>query len=117
MKYLASLLLLAVMTIPCFARNSHSASIQFTHPIKVGSAILHEGNYKMVWDDSQPQVKVSFFLNGKALVTAEAKLSVAENVLSSSQPQITYSQHDGADTLDSIETRHMTLIFSGTSTD
>ena len=115
MKYLASFLLLAAMTAPCFARNDHSANIQFSHPVRVGSAILHEGNYKMVWDDSKPQVKVSFFMNGKAVVTADASLTVAENAVPSSQPEFTFSQQGGTDTLDSIEMRHMTLVFSGTS--
>ncbi len=115
MKYLASFLLLAAMTVPCFARNGHSANIHLTHAIKVGTATLHEGNYKMVWDDSTPMVKVSFLRNGKALATADAKLNVAENALSSPQPEITFSQHDGADTLDSIEMRHMTLVFSPSS--
>jgi hypothetical protein len=116
MKYLTSFLLLAAMTTICFARNGHSANIYFAHPITVGSATLHEGNYKMVWDDSKPQVKVSFFRNGKELATADARLNIAENALSSSQPEITFSQHDGASTLDSIEMRHMTLVFSGAST-
>lgn len=112
MKYFSSFLLLAVMTTTCFARNGHSTNIHLTHAIKVGTATLHEGNYKLVWDDSTPMVKVSFFRNGKALATVDAKLNVADNALSSPQPEFIFSQHDGAETLDSIEMRHVTLVFS-----
>jgi hypothetical protein len=74
LKYLALLSVLAVFTLPAFARDKNQHSISIADSVKVGSAWLKPGTYKVEWQGTGPAVQVTFQQDGKTVVTAPATL-------------------------------------------
>ena len=127
MKSIAMFVLLAAVSMPCFARSRNSARIDFPTAIKVGTKMLPQGSYKMVWTGSESQAKVSFILSddseesvfeGKPAVTVQATVTSADNTKDTNSPDhatFTVAQKDGVTILNTVEMPHSTLAFSGTS--
>ena len=124
MKSVAMFVLLAAVSMPGFARTRNSARIDFPNAIRVGTKVLPQGSYKMVWTGSKPQAQVSFFLSddpeasvfqGKPSVTVPATITAADNTRdtqSPDHPTFTVAQKDGVTVLNTIEMPHSTLAFS-----
>ena len=126
MKYFAMFVLLAAVSMPGFARTRNSARIDFPNAIRVGTKMLPQGSYKIVWTGSESQAKVSFILSddseesvfdGRPAVTVQATVTSADNTkdtTSDDQATFTVAQKDGVTVLDTIEMPHRTFAFSAT---
>ena len=129
MKYVAMIVVMVAVSMPCFARGRNSAQIYFPDAIRVGPKLLSAGSYRMEWvAGSGAGVQVSFFqctdtgnmtFENKPSVTVHAVLTPADNtktVTSAEYPAFTEVQSGGISTLDAVEMPHLTFAFLGEST-
>lgn len=80
MKRAISLLLMVVtLSIPGLARNRNSAALHFSSSTRVGPKEIPQGDYKMMWVGSGPEVQVIFSQGKKEIVTVPAKVVQAQN--------------------------------------
>lgn len=75
-------LLFSAVVVSMIVLTSHARaetrSITFTEPVMIGDVVLKPGAYKVSWPDtaSDPEVQVTFTLDGKTVATASAKLII-----------------------------------------
>jgi len=76
MKYFSSIVLALLLTsLPALAFGAEQTkSVQIPQKVMVGTQQLKAGQYKVKFDDAQPQTQVTFEQNGKTMATAPARV-------------------------------------------
>jgi len=77
-RFVANALLLSLFAVPALA-SDHSQSLHLTGPVRVGTAQLSAGAYKVTWTGSGAIVQVTLTQNGKTVATVPAKVVEAKN--------------------------------------
>ena len=92
-----------------WAAAKNSANVELTHPVTVGGTAVPAGQYKVSWEGTGADVKVSF-LNGKTTVaTAPARLV---NSSTGAYPAVTTDlASDNTRVLRSIDLKNVCLQF------
>jgi hypothetical protein len=74
-KYFASFAIVAlVLSASAFAKDNHSGTFTLSDTVRVGSAQLAPGQYKVEWSGLANDVKVEILKNGKPVATAEGRI-------------------------------------------
>ena len=92
-----------------FAGSKNSASFELDEPVTVAGTQLAPGHYKLSWDGSGPDLKVSFAEGKKTVATVSAKLVRNSN---SEEAIETISAADNTKVLQAIDVKNITLQFS-----
>ena len=79
-KYLAAISLFALLTVGAFAADKNQGKITISQAATVAGTQLAPGSYKLQWEGTGPEVQVKFLRDGKAVVTAPAKLVSKETL-------------------------------------
>jgi hypothetical protein len=107
---IAAIALLLAVFVPALAAKAAPRSVLIPATVKVGSTVLPEGHYTVLWDGSGPDVQVTLH-QGKTTVTAPAKIvdkknaSVAVNTAHSGDNNV----------LTEIAFKDLTLVFAGSA--
>jgi len=72
--YLASLVVLAFLSVNAFAKDNHSGSFDLVDTARIGTTQLAPGHYKAEWSGPANDVKVAILQNGKTVATAEGHI-------------------------------------------
>ena len=102
-------MMLTLLSAPAFA-GKNSETVNIPAPMKAGSAQLAAGNYDVTWTGTGPNIQVTFtsLQNHKILATVPAQLVVGSN----KNEGLVTDTHEGVQTIESINTRNATLVFS-----
>src|SRR5262245_2919394 len=73
-NFISGAVLMALLFVTGWAADSMKATIRLFQPVKLGSAQLAPGEYKMTWQGTGSQVEVTFSQGKKALVTVPAQV-------------------------------------------
>jgi hypothetical protein len=80
MKRVAGVILITLsLSYTLLARNTSSATVKFSKPVRVGANTLSAGDYKMQWSGPGPDVFVTFIREGRIAVVAPAVIVPADN--------------------------------------
>jgi hypothetical protein len=71
-RFIGYAAMLALVSAPAFAANN-SAKITIGSPVTVGTTQLPAADYKVTWDETGPNAKVTL-THGKSVVTLPAKV-------------------------------------------
>ncbi len=75
LKYLLVMAALALLVpVSIFARTRNERNVEFHDAVKVGSALLKAGDYKVEWEGPASSLRVNFLQDGKTVATAEGKM-------------------------------------------
>ncbi|MGP0073251.1 MAG: hypothetical protein ACLPWF_15135 [Bryobacteraceae bacterium] len=106
-RFFGFALLLALLSIPAFAKNTQSITLD--NSVKVGSTQLPAGDYKITWTGTAPNVQVTIAAKGKASVTVPAKLVDAKN----GHVALQTNTVNGVQILQGIQLDNVSLMLTG----
>ena len=107
---LASLL---VLIQPAAAKSKDSEHITITEPVMVGGTLLEPDTYKLEWENSGPQVQVSFIRGSKIIATVPATLVLEETRYDGAVATKTLA--DNSKVLEKISWKKKSLVFEPSS--
>jgi len=75
MKYLASLLVVAVvLSVGAFAKDHDAGSFDLAQTVQLGSTTLQPGHYKAEWTGPNNALQISIVKDGKTVATAHGTI-------------------------------------------
>ena len=111
-RFFGLALILSALSIPSFAAKN-SQTINLPDATTVGATKLPAGDYKITWTGAAPDVQVTLEQKnvGKpATITVPAKLVSEKH----DRTQLTTGTVNGANTLENIQLKDLTLTFANT---
>jgi hypothetical protein len=88
-NYVAFLSILAVLApLSAFAREKNQHSVDIPDAVHVGGNLLAPGNYKLQWQGTGPDVKVTFLRSGKPVATVPGTLKTNDSEVTQDAIQI-----------------------------
>jgi hypothetical protein len=88
-NYVAFLSILAVLApLSAFAREKKQHSVDIPDAVQVGGNLLEPGNYKLEWQGTGPDVKVTFLRSGKPVATVPGTLKTNDSQVTQDAIQI-----------------------------
>jgi hypothetical protein len=88
-NYVAFLSILAVLApVSAFAREKNQHSVDIPDAVQVGGNQLEPGNYKLEWQGTGPDVKVTFLRKGKLVATVPGTLKTNDSEVTQDAIQI-----------------------------
>lgn len=106
---IAAIAMLLAVFVPALAAKS-TRSVLIPTTVKVGSTVLPEGHYTVLWDGSGPDVQVTLH-QGKTTVTAPAKIVDKKNAIVA----VNTSHQGDSNVLTEIAFKDLTLVFAGSA--
>ena len=107
-KSLFTVAMVLLTPVLAFARTNNSANFELSQPVTVAGTQLAPGHYKLTWEGSGPDLKVSFVEGKKMIATVPAKLVSNPN---SEEAIETTTAADNTTVLQAIDVKNITLQF------
>jgi hypothetical protein len=106
-RFLGIALMLVLVSAPTFA-SKRAPTVTLPETVKIGSAQIPAGDYKVTWTGSGSDVQVTLTRDEKAVVTFAAKTVAGKNL-----PGITTNSEGGVNLLNSIQLDNVSLVLEG----
>ena len=97
------------LTQPVAADHEDTERLTFREPVMVGGTLLEADTYKLVWNETGPQVQVSFMKDSKTVATAPAMLVIAKSDYDGAIETTTLA--DNSKVLEKITWKKKALVF------
>jgi hypothetical protein len=102
---------LSVSSISAFAAD-RSENVRLSSTLTVGTTKLSEGEYKVTWSGTGPQVQLTFTKGKTVAATVPATLKAEKH----SYPSVSTTSRTGTETLQSLNFKDVTLDVVDTTT-
>jgi hypothetical protein len=107
---IAAIALLLAVFVPALSAKAAPRSVLIPTTVKVGSTVLPEGHYTVLWDGSGPDVQVTLH-QGKTTVTAPAKIVDRKN----GSVAVNTAHQGDSNVLTEIAFKDLTLVFAASA--